>query len=300
MDVAQRKRHAAASPVLASALVFSCFALGCTRSQYAPQPGVNPYPPIAQGPAGAPVGAPPTGPQSVFAGQQTSPQLIQLQQQVSNLGNDNRQLTAQVAQLQQQNLALSGQNQLLSTQLKDSVEQYKKLASTSQDYANQARSMQASINSRGGARLTANSSLRGSATGIQIAGGQVVQDGQLIRIRLPADRLFAPGSAMLSATGTSQLDQVAAAILARFPRQRVAIEGHTDAGQRYGGTGTAYKLAGEQAQAVLDQLVQRNRLPTQQLFVVAHGPNFPLADNQSEPGRAVNRRVEVVVYPDSF
>ncbi len=298
MQATQHKRPTAATTVLACALTCIAIASGCTRSPY-PQPGVAPYPPIAQAPVGGAT-APPTGPQSVYAGQQTSPQLVQLQQQVQSLGTDNRQLTAQVAQLQQQNQALSGQNQLLTSQLQDSVAQYRKLAATSQDVANQARSMQASLNSRGGARLTANNSLIGSAAGIQIAGAQVVQDGQVIRIRLPADRLFSAGSAMVSPQGTNQLDQVATTILAKHPRQRVAVEGHTDAGQRYGGVGSAYKLAGEQAQAVLDQLVQRNRLPSRQLFVVNHGANFPLADNQSEPGRAANRRVEIVIYPDSF
>ena len=46
--------------------------------------------------------------------------------------------------------------------------------------------------------------------------------------------------------------------------------------------------------------VRRNGVPTQQLFVIAHGPNHPLADNQTPAGRAENRRIEFVVYPDTF
>jgi chemotaxis protein MotB len=216
------------------------------------------------------------------------------------LDADNRQLTSQVAQLQQQNQALLSQKELLAQQLQDSVNQYKQLASTSQQYADQARGMQASMSARGGARLTANNSLQSSASGIVISGAQVVPDGQVIRIRLPADRIFTPGSAVLTAEGTRQLDEVASVITQRFARQRVAVEGHTDSGQVYGGFGTPYKLAGEQAQTVMDQLVQRNRLPTQQLFVVAHGPNHPVADNRTDYGRSANRRIEIVVYPDSF
>lgn len=281
--------------------VVACLVVGCTRSPYAP-PGATPYPPIAQAPAGsgAVAAAPPTGPASVYANQQTSPQLIQLQQQVQNLSTDNRQLTSQIAQLQQQLQVLTGQNQLLTQQLQDSVSQYRSLASSSQQLADQARDMQAAMNNRGGARLTANNSVSAPAAGVQISGAQVVQDGNRIRIRLPADRLFAPGTSMIGPGGTTQLDEVASVILARFGRQRIVVEGHTDAGGRYGGSSAAFRLSGEQAQAVVDQLVQRNRLPLRQFAVAANGPNYPLADNSAEPGRAVNRRVEIVIYPDAF
>lgn len=156
------------------------------------------------------------------------------------------------------------------------------------------------MNSRGGARLTANNSLRSPARAgsFQIAGATIVPDGNLIRIRIPSDQLFAPGATQIQPSGTSLLDQVASALVQQYSRQRVSIEGHTDTGQSY--QVTPYKLAGDQAQAVLDQLVRRNRVPTQQLFAVAHGPNHPIADNQSPAGRAENRRIEVVIYPDTF
>ena len=50
----------------------------------------------------------------------------------------------------------------------------------------------------------------------------------------------------------------------------------------------------------MDQLVRRNTLPAQQLAAVTHGPNFPRGDNQSPAGRAENRRIEFVIYPDIF
>ncbi len=97
------------------------------------------------------------------------------------------------------------------------------------------------------------------------------------------------------------LDNVANAIFRYYPRQRVAIEAHTDSGNLTGGAfSTPYQLATAQAQAVMDQLVRRNQLPTQQLAVVAHGPNFPRADNQTPAGRAENRRIEIVVYPEKL
>jgi chemotaxis protein MotB len=129
----------------------------------------------------------------------------------------------------------------------------------------------------------------------------VVQDGDLIRIRISADQLFGQGTAQLISSGSYLLDQVATSISSQYGRQRVAIEGHTDTGPLYGGAyANPSQLAGAQAQAVIDQLVRRNNLPAQQLFMVAHGPNHPIGDNQTAAGRADNRRIEIVIYPDTF
>jgi chemotaxis protein MotB len=59
-------------------------------------------------------------------------------------------------------------------------------------------------------------------------------------------------------------------------------------------------LSGQQAQAVFAQLVERGRLPARQLSVLAMGENHPLASNATPAGKAKNRRVEIVVYPDSL
>ncbi len=245
--------------------------------------------------------APVTGPQSVFAQQQTSPQLLEYQRRVQQLDDNNRQLTTQLAQTQQQLQAFRERGDLLAKQLQDAASQNKQLLAASQQIASQAQGMQASMALRGGARLTANNSVANSAVGLQIAGASVVPDGDVIRIRIPADQLFAPGTAQPNPTGAGVLDQVANALLRQYARQRVAVEGHTDASQPYAGAyGSPYQLSGSQAQAVMDQLVRRNGVPMQQLFVIAHGPNHPLADNQSPAGRSDNRRIEIVIYPETF
>lgn len=287
---------------------------GCNRNPYLPSgqpwPGaVGQMPATGAIPGYAAGQAPLAGPASVFAGQQTAPQLMEYQRRVQQLDDNNRQLTTQLAQAQQQQQAFRERGDLLAKQLQDATTQNKQLLATSQQIASQAQGMQASMNMRGGARLTANNSVANSAAnsvanaavGLQVAGAQVVPEGDLIRIRIPADQLFAPGTAQLNPAGATVLDQVASALVRQYPRQRVGVEGHTDASQPYGGSfGTPYQLAGGQAQAVMDQLVRRNGIPMQQLFVAAHGPNHPLADNQSPAGRAENRRIEIVIYPETF
>ncbi len=276
---------------------------GCNRNPYLPG-GQAPYGQMPSGgiaPGYAVGQAPLAGPASVFAGQQTAPQLMEFQRRVQQLDDNNRQLTTQLAQAQQQLQAFRERGDLLAKQLQDAATQNKQLLAASQQIATQAQGMQASMNMRGGARLTANNSVVNTATGLQIAGASVVPDGDLIRVRIPADQLFNPGTAAPNPAGATVLDQVANALLRQYPRQRVGIEGHTDGSQPYGGSyGTTSQLAGGQAQAVMDQLVRRNGVPVQQLFVVAHGANHPIADNQSPAGRSENRRIEIVIYPETF
>jgi flagellar motor protein MotB len=275
-----------------------CASSGC-RNSY--PPGQN-WQMNGQVPAGYPLPQmSATGPAAVYGQPQQPAQLAELQRRVQQLDDNNRQLTTQLAQAQQQARASAERADLLAKQLSDASTQYRQLAATSQQYANQAIGMQASMSARGGARLTANNSLASSAAGLQIAGARVIPEGDLIRIRVAGDQLFAPGTIQMNPAGTAVLDQIAAALTRQFPRQRVAVEGHSDTTQLYGGTyATPTQLAGGQAQAVMDQLIRRGGVPMQQLFVIAHGPNHPIADNQTPAGRAENRRIEVVIYPETF
>lgn len=276
--------------------------LGCNRNPYA-----NPY---AVGPNGVLVQPPPQAfganlqlPTGQFpnAFGNTNPQLAEYQRRVQQLDDSNRSLTTQLAQAQQQSQLARDRADLLAKQLQDTNGQLQQSLLAQRQIETQSRGIQASINARGGAKLTANNSYASSAPALQINGAQVIQEGDILRIRIPADQLFAPGTAQLNSSGSYMLDQIATALTTQFSRQRVGIEGHTDTGQLYGGAyATPYQLGGAQSQAVMDQLVRRNNVPTRQLFVVAHGPNHPLGDNQSAAGRADNRRIEIVVYPDTY
>lgn len=282
-------------------------ALGCNRNPYANNPytigpnGIMAQPP--QGFAGSPQ-LPNVQPNVNAFGINPlalNPQLSEYQRRIQQLDDTNRSLTTQLAQAQQQSQLSRDRADLLAKQLQDTNSQLQQSLLAQRQIETQARGMQASMSARGGAKLTANNSVANSASTLQISGARVIQDGDLIRIRISADQLFAPGTSQINSSGSTMLDQVAQALATQFARQRVGVEGHTDTGQLYGGAfATPYQLAGAQAQALMDQFVRRNNIPMQQLFVVAHGPNHPIGDNQSAAGRADNRRIEIVIYPETF
>jgi flagellar motor protein MotB len=129
----------------------------------------------------------------------------------------------------------------------------------------------------------------------------VTFENEAIRIRVPSDQLFQRNSAQVMASASALLDPIAVAIRQNFPRQKIGIEGYTDDQELYGGMyGSNHQLSSAQASAVFEHLTRRNGLPAQQLFTLAQGPNYPRGDNATAAGRVANRRIEIVIYPETF
>ncbi len=227
---------------------------------------------------------------------------LDLERRLQVLDENNRNLTTQLAQSQQQAQLYRDRSELLQRQLQDVAGQLDKAKLAQKNAAPaQSNSVSANVASKGSARLVANHSLGRRADVFRELGLDVAVEADVIRVSIPADALFQPESSQLSGNAAAVLDRLAAAIQQNFPRQRIAIEGHSDDRPFYGGTyTTAHQLTSAQSMAVLDQLVRRNGLPSNQLFSLAHGSNHPRSDNQSPVGRALNRRIDVVVYPDTF
>ena len=101
---------------------------------------------------------------------------------------------------------------------------------------------------------------------------------------------FGPGSAEIDAEAGLVLDVAAGEILARTG-VRIRIEGHTDA---VGSAASNALLSLRRAEAVRRYLVRKGVAP-QRLETLARGAASPVASNETEEGRARNRRVELVV-----
>lgn len=102
--------------------------------------------------------------------------------------------------------------------------------------------------------------------------------------------LFAVGRSTLSARALDELRSIVA-VLGLYPEHRLIAEGHTDA---TGDEDFNERLARARAEAVRNALVARGIDPTR-IGVAGYGERLPVADNATAAGRAVNRRVEVVI-----
>lgn len=124
-------------------------------------------------------------------------------------------------------------------------------------------------------------------------------DGAVVRVDVPADKLFEPGTANLLPAGTALLTQVSGELERVYPGHYIGIEGHTDTEPLTSASwGSPHQLTTARAAAVFDFLTTRTALESGRLFLVAHGSNHPLVSNATAAGRARNRRIELVIYPE--
>ncbi len=79
-----------------------------------------------------------------------------------------------------------------------------------------------------------------------------------------------------------------------FPKSALTIEGHTDS---YGGDGANLALSQKRADAVKQHLVSNLHIDPSRVNAVGYGETRPVANNETEEGRARNRRIDVVIRP---
>ena len=211
-------------------------------------------------------------------------QVQELERRVGELDVSNADLHKRLAQSEQQTKIYLDQTQLLQQQLRETANQLRDTQLARQEAEKSVQMLQASTRKQGGAMITANNSVRQSLALVDIAGVEVRQEQDVIRIEMPADELFQRGTVQLTPTAYAYLDKVADAISRNYPQQRVAIEGHTDSAPTFGGTTTTnHQLSCMQTLAVFDVLTRRNRLPTRQLFVMGLGANHPARPTRPKP-----------------
>jgi len=111
-----------------------------------------------------------------------------------------------------------------------------------------------------------------------------------VSIVLKGDTNFEFNKADLLPSAYPVLDELAETIK-RNPDKRWTVEGHTDA---IGSESYNMDLSGRRSQAVVDYLVSKG-VNKNQLEVVPLGESRPVATNDTQEGRAMNRRVEIKI-----
>ena len=232
--------------------------------------------------------------------EQYTAMLREAERRANHLDINNRDLNSQLAQSQQQLHRVTQENSLLKQRLDETASQLADTLSAKRDVDKRIEAMAASTQLRGGASITANNSLSKNLPVVEIPDVQVRRDGDVVRIEMPADRLFLPGSSTLHQGAFPLIDQVAAAVTRNYPQQIIVIEGHTDNSPPLGGPGSSnVQISVAQAMAVYQQLTSRHRLSAAQLRVLGQGDGNPIVSNATPAGKARNRRIEIAIYPDT-
>lgn len=124
-------------------------------------------------------------------------------------------------------------------------------------------------------------------------------DGGVVRIEIPGDKIFEAGTANILPGGAAVLTQAAEEIERVYPGHFIGIEGHIDTEPLPGKPwASPHELTAAWATSVFDFMTSRTPLGQKRLFIVAHGSNHPVVSNATAAGRARNRRIELVIYPE--
>jgi outer membrane protein OmpA-like peptidoglycan-associated protein len=80
------------------------------------------------------------------------------------------------------------------------------------------------------------------------------------------------------------------------PDKRILVAGYTD---NVGDSDSNLKLSTARAEAVREWLIEASGITATQFAIQGYGDTRPIASNDTEAGRAKNRRVEITLVPDA-
>ena len=127
---------------------------------------------------------------------------------------------------------------------------------------------------------------------LQGTGVDVVRQGDNITLNMPGNITFAFDSSNLQPQFYPVLDSVANT-LTQYNQTVIEVAGHTD---NVGTDAYNQQLSVQRANAVAGYLGSKGILQ-QRMMVVGAGETRPIASNDTEAGRAQNRRVEITIVP---
>lgn len=127
---------------------------------------------------------------------------------------------------------------------------------------------------------------------LENTGVSVTRRGDEITLNMPSNITFASGSSDLDSRFFAVLDSVAK-VVRKYDKTLVEVAGHTDS---VGSIDSNQILSERRANTVTQYLISRG-IVRDRTIVVGGGERYPVADNGTAEGRALNRRVELSLLP---
>ena len=124
------------------------------------------------------------------------------------------------------------------------------------------------------------------------SGVDVIRNGDNITLNMPGNITFAFDSSNLQPQFYPVLDNVAGT-LNEYNQTVIEVAGHTD---NVGSDTYNQQLAVQRANAVAGYLSSKG-IMQQRMIIVGAGESRPVASNDTDSGRAQNRRVEITIVP---
>ncbi len=228
----------------------------------------------------------------------TSKKLKEAQDQIAKLQSDSVACTnslsncnSKVADLNSQVASLSAQNASLS---KDAAA-YRQLK---EDMRMQRDQLNAALAEQGTSLREIREKLITGLSALVDSGIDVTFKGGLLYVDLPEKLLFKEGSATLSPKFKEALSPLAS-VVNNYPKVQIYVVGHTDTLKIH----TAkfqdnWTLSTERANSIVRVLRDDFNVDPARLLAGGRSKYNPVASNDTKEGRAMNRRIQIILNPD--
>ena len=145
-------------------------------------------------------------------------QFDKIRSRATDLDANNRDLYSELARQQKQNKLLEDELNLLKSRLGEATQQLELAQLARDEQSQQVQALQASASQRRGkAAIRANRSVTKAITAVTVPGMDVRQDGDLVRISIPSDKLFRSRTAQLHQGALPYMDQIADVLRQHYP-----------------------------------------------------------------------------------
>jgi outer membrane protein OmpA-like peptidoglycan-associated protein len=125
-----------------------------------------------------------------------------------------------------------------------------------------------------------------------VEAANIQRNADILAVTFKSDFLFAVGSANLNAGAYDEISRVSR-VLNQYPDTSIQVAGHTDStGSEQSNQALSERRADNVKNALVGQGVHPNRITT-----LGFGEAAPIADNSTEAGRQLNRRVVITIKP---
>ena len=127
-----------------------------------------------------------------------------------------------------------------------------------------------------------------------VEAANIQRNADVLAVTFKSDYLFAVGSANLNAGAFDEISRVSR-VLNQYPDTNIQVAGHTDStGSEEFNQTLSVNRAENVKNALIGQGVNPGRITT-----IGFGESAPVADNSSESGRQLNRRVVITIRPNN-
>jgi outer membrane protein OmpA-like peptidoglycan-associated protein len=124
-----------------------------------------------------------------------------------------------------------------------------------------------------------------------LEGAKVERIGEGIKITFDSGILFGFDSSELTPASKQNITELAKTLI-KYDDTEIIIEGHTD----NKGTEEYNQELSEKRSASVSNLLTSMGVASSRISEVGYGEQMPVADNATEEGRTLNRRVEVAIF----